>query len=78
MIVNILEARRYAVNMKVLSEEAFLFFLENFGCARKVYNLYVDHLYGFLEKSGFWDGATPDMILPEVSSFKTSYNRSRV
>ena len=39
--VTIHAAQRYAVSMKDLDEENQTFFFKTWGCARKVYNLYV-------------------------------------
>ena len=41
-------AQKYAVS-RDNPEEVFQFFLKNFGCARKVYNLSVDNYYKHLE-----------------------------
>ena len=32
------------------------FFLKSFGCARKVYNIYVADLYDYLEKNNYQNG----------------------
>ena len=32
------------------------FFLQSFGCARKIYNMYVDELYRKLEENGYQNG----------------------
>ena len=75
MKVQIHEAAYFAVNMKTLSDKAFQFFLKNFGCARKVYNLYVDFLYQTLEKAGYKPGQDlPKVKLPEVKEFKEKYS----
>ena len=74
MQVNIIEAVKYAVDMKSLHEETLQFLMQCFGCARKVYNLYVDFLYQKLEKEGYINGdELPALKLPEVSSFKKIY-----
>jgi putative transposase len=74
MKVKFTEAIRYAVDMKALDEAVFRFFIDNFGCARKVYNLYVDHLYKNLEKAGYTGGARlPSIKLPEVTELKKEY-----
>ena len=74
MQVNIIEAVKYAVDMKSLQEETLQFLMQCFGCARKVYNLYVDFLYQKLEKEGYINGdELPALKLPEVSSFKKIY-----
>ena len=48
-------AQKYAVSMDN-PEEVFQFFLKNFGCARKVYNLSVDNYYKHLEAAGYTSG----------------------
>ena len=68
------KAEKYAVNIKTLTEEARSFLMQNFGCARKVYNLYVDHLYHILEETGYTGGERlPAWKLPEVTAFKKEY-----
>lgn len=60
--------------MNSVTEGLCLFFLQNMGCARKVYNLYVDFLYGILEKQNYQAGdKIPSFTLPEVTSFKKEY-----
>ena len=69
--VTLHKAEKYAFNMRRLSEDDRRFFMQNFGCARKVYNLYVDFLYNRLEELGYTGGGMlPQIRLPEVSSFK--------
>ena len=69
--VQFYKAEKYALDMVVLPEETKKFFLQNFGCSRKVYNLYVDYLYGELEKAGYESGDDiPEVKLPEVTAFK--------
>lgn len=60
-------AQKYAVS-RDNPEEVFQFFLKNFGCARKVYNLSVDNYYKHLEAAGYTSG---DKI-PKVASLKAS------
>ena len=36
------------------------FFLKSFGCSRKVYNLYVEELYEYLENSNYQNGLIKD------------------
>ena len=68
--VTLHKAEKYAFDMRRLAEDDRSFFMQNFGCARKVYNLYVDYLYKKLEKAGYKGGdVLPDLKLPEVSSF---------
>ena len=40
----------------VPTKEQKEFFLQSFGCARKIYNMYVDELYKQLEESGYENG----------------------
>ena len=69
------KAERYAVSKRALGEEARTFLMQNFGCSRKVYNLYVDWLYRRLEETGYEGGGIlPPMKLPEVTEFKKEYN----
>ena len=72
--VKIRKAEKYAVSQRALSNETRVFFMQNFGCARKVYNLYVDWLYHKLEKVGYkGEERIPQLELPEVSEFKKEY-----
>ena len=72
--VTLHKAEKYAFDMRRLSEDDRSFFMQNFGCARKVYNLYVDHLYKELEEAGYTGGGVlPKIRLPEVSSFKKDF-----
>ena len=72
--VQFYKAEKYALDMVVLPEETKKFFLQNCGCSRKVYNLYVDYLYGELEKAGYESGDDiPEVKLPEVTAFKAKY-----
>ncbi len=65
------KAAKYAINLKKLSDDSRTFFLQCFGCARKIYNLYVDFLYSELEKRDFVNGYIPKGIkLPETTFFK--------
>lgn len=50
------KAVRYAVNPTALTENVKTFFLKNWGCVRKVYNLYVDLYYNALDKAGYASG----------------------
>lgn len=54
-------------------EDVFQHILSNGGCARKVYNLYVDFLYSKLEEQNYQDGAIPKMKYPEVTGFKKQF-----
>ena len=74
--VTLHKAEKYAVSTRFLQENEPVrsFFMQNFGCARKVYNLYVDFLYKHLEEAGYTGGAQlPSIKIPEVSSFKKQY-----
>ena len=69
--VTLHKAEKYAFDMRRLSEDDRRFFMQNFGCARKVYNLCVDFLYRKLEELGYTGGdVLPQIRFPEVSSFK--------
>lgn len=62
---------KYAVDTGKLDGETVTFLSKSFGCARKVYNLYVDTYYQGLEQAGYQNGDDiPKVALPEVSSFK--------
>ncbi len=68
------KAEKYAFDMRRLQEDDRSFFMQNFGCVRKVYNQYVDFLYQKLEETGYTGGAPlPALKLPEVSAFKKEY-----
>lgn len=72
------KAEKYAFDMKRLSKDDASairsFCMQNFGCARKVYNLYVDYLYNKLEEVGYTSGAEiPSFKIPEVTAFKKQY-----
>ncbi len=51
------------------------FFLQSFGCARKIYNLYVNELYEKLEKSGYQNGLIKksDLHLSKYTDFVKEY-----
>ena len=67
------KAEKYAVDMRRLAPDVWSFLLRNMGCARKVYNLYVDYLYKELEKQSYTSGLLPDIHFPEVTHFKKLY-----
>ena len=74
--VTLHKAEKYAVSTRFMQENDSVrsFFMQNFGCARKVYNLYVDFLYKYLEKTGYTGGTQlPSIKIPEVSAFKKQY-----
>ena len=54
------------------SDEQKEFFMKSFGCARKVYNLYVDELYEHLEKTGYENGfiMKSEIGMSKYSEFK--------
>lgn len=58
------------------TDEQTAYFMQNFGCARKVYNLYVSALYDYLEKSNYQPGERiklKDAQLPTPASLKVLY-----
>ena len=68
------KAEKYAVSKRALTEETSTFLMQNFGCSRKVYNLYTDWLYKRLEEAGYEGGnRLPQLKLPEVREFKKAY-----
>ena len=68
------KAVKYAVSRRSLTDGTRDFFMQNFGCSRKVYNLYVDRLYKYLEEAGYNGGEKlPAMKLPRVSEFKKEF-----
>ncbi len=69
------KAELYALDKRYLTDEDILFLMQNFGCSRKIYNLYVDALYKVLDERGYQVGnPVPDDIkFPEVSSFKSQF-----
>ena len=72
--VTIHAAQRYAVSMKDLDDDTRTFFFKTWGCARKVYNLYVDLYYQALEKAGYKGGHDiPKVNIPTEKTFKKQY-----
>ena len=73
--VKLHKAEKYAIKKSALAADVHTFFLENFGCVRKVYNLYVDYLYRYLEKAGYPenDVSLKKIKIPEITSFKEEY-----
>jgi len=72
--VTLHKAEKYAVDMRHLNDDDRVFMMCNFGCARKVYNLYVDFLYQRLEAIGYTGSAElPTIKIPEVSEFKARF-----
>ena len=69
--VKVSMAEKYGVSRHHLSQTLKTFFLENMGCSRKVYNLYVEYLYDELEKTGYEKGdEIPEISFPNVTEFK--------
>lgn len=69
------KAEKYAIREQTLSEGTKQFFQQNFGCARKVYNLYVEHLYAVLTAANYQGGdKLPALKLPEVTAFKARFD----
>ena len=56
----------------VPTKEQKEFFMKSFGCARKVYNLYVQELYEHLEKTGYENGfiMKSEIAMSKYSEFK--------
>ena len=72
--VKIRKAEKYAISQRALTDKTRDFFMQNFGCSRKVYNLYVDWLYKKLEAIGYKGGERlPAMKLPQVTEFKKEF-----
>jgi len=68
------KAIKYAFYEKAMPDKQRTFFMQNFGCSRKVYNLYVDFLYDKLDKAGYTGGTKlPKIHLPEVTALKKQY-----
>ena len=59
----------------VPTQEQKDFFLQSFGCARKIYNLYVNELYDKLEKSSYQNGLIKksDLHLSKYTDFAKEY-----
>lgn len=67
---------KYAIRSDA-SKTIIQFILSNGGSSRKVYNLYVESLYNYLEKNGYVNGPIEGYKSPEVTEFKKrSSNRS--
>ena len=60
----------------VPTQEQKEFFLQSFGCARKIYNLYVDELYRQLEKLDYQNGFIDmkNIKLNNPASYKKEYD----
>ena len=52
------------------------FFLQSFGCARKIYNMYVDELYRKLEEAGYQNGVIKksELHLSKYTDFSKQFN----
>ena len=67
-------SEKYAVDKRHLAEMDRTFLLQNCGCSRKVYNLYVDCLYKRLDEIGYQTGdALPKIRFPQITEFKAEY-----
>lgn len=72
--VQLHKAMKYRVDSKKLGDDTKVFLMQCFGCARKVYNLYVNLLYDQLEEAGYENGDLPDnLTFCEVKEFKKDY-----
>ena len=72
--VTMYRSEKYAFRGKKCPGEKRGFFFRNFGCSRKVYNLYTAFYCDRLEEAGYRGGEKPPRItLPEVSSFKKDH-----
>jgi len=68
------KAEKYAIIRQECPDDMIVFFMRNFGCRRKVYNLYTDFYYQQLENAGYTSGDDiPEVKLPEVTKFKEQY-----
>ena len=56
------KAEKYAIIRQECPDDMIVFFMRNFGCRRKVYNLYTDFYYQQLENAGYTSGDD----IPEV------------
>ena len=66
------KTEKCAANKRYVTKYLSTFFLQNMGCSRKVYNLFVDDLYKQLESAGYEKGDLPDIKIPEVTKFKSN------
>ena len=68
------KAAKFAIRKDCISDELKTYLLKTMGCSRKLYNLYVEHLYNILQKCGYKSGdLLPDYTVPEVTFFKKDY-----
>ena len=58
------------------NKEQKLFFLQSFGCARKIYNMYVNELYRELERIGYKNGCIKksEIQLSKYTDFSKQYD----
>ena len=60
----------------VPTKEQKEFFLQSFGCARKIYNMYVDELYRKLEETGYQNGVIKksELHLSKYTDFSRQFD----
>ena len=60
----------------VPTKEQEEFFLQSFGCARKIYNMYVDELYRKLEETGYQNGVIKksELHLSKYTDFSKQFD----
>lgn len=60
----------------VPTKEQKEFFLQSFGCARKIYNMYVDELYRKLEETGYQNGVIKksELHLSKYTDFSKQFD----
>jgi len=72
--VTMMKTNKYAVRTSAVSSDVMAYLKKGFGCARKVYNLYVDSLFKELDAAGYTGGSElPAIKLPEVTEFKRQF-----
>lgn len=71
--------RGYKFKIKPTKEQKE-FFMQSFGCARKIYNLYVSELYEQLEKCGYQNGFIKrnQLHLSNYSEFKKQFDYMKI
>ena len=68
------KANKYAIDPSSLDDASRTYQMKNYGCSRKVHNLYVDFLYNKLEELNYQPGELiPDIKLPLITDFKKQY-----
>ena len=55
------------------TQEQKEFFMKSFGCSRKIYNLYVDELYKYLENSNYQNGLIKDFKINSPANIKKNF-----